>query len=194
MVRIGADDVNNSVWVPSATFVTPGTTSPNVGTAEVDALAQFLTATGWKAIDAVNMRGTSTTQTAVTEFTYVVPKLGASLLAVEIGNELNLYGDLERPRASGTRTRRRFTGISRGHADRRSGRSSRTSTTRPSSSTARAALIDLVTHHYYRGQAGTSTATLANLVNLDPVVTSGSQALARPVKTTRFPAASARAR
>ena len=58
VVRIGADDVNNSVWVPSATFVAPGTTSPNVGTAEVDALAEFLTATGWKTIYAVNMRGT----------------------------------------------------------------------------------------------------------------------------------------
>jgi hypothetical protein len=91
VVRIGADDVNNSVWVPSATFVKPGTTSPNVGTAEVDALADFLTATGWKAIYAVNMRGSSTPDTAVTELKYVIPKLGASLQAVEIGNELNLY-------------------------------------------------------------------------------------------------------
>ena len=76
VVRIGADDVNNSVWVPSATFVKAGTTSTNVGTAEVDALAQFLTATGWKTIYAVNMRGNSTPQTAVTELQYVVPKLG----------------------------------------------------------------------------------------------------------------------
>ena len=59
VLRIGADDVNNSVWVPGATFVKPGTTSPNVGTSEVDALADFLTATGWKAIYAVNMRGAS---------------------------------------------------------------------------------------------------------------------------------------
>ena len=57
MVRIGADDVNNSVWTPNATFVKAGTTSPNVGTAEIDALAEFLTATGWKTIYAVNMRG-----------------------------------------------------------------------------------------------------------------------------------------
>ena len=57
VVRIGADDVNTSVWTPSATFVSPGNTSHNVGTAEVDALAQFLTATQWKTIYAVNMRG-----------------------------------------------------------------------------------------------------------------------------------------
>jgi hypothetical protein len=92
VVRIGADDVNNSVWVPSATFVKPGTTSPNVGTAEVDALAEFLAATGWKAIYAVNMRGSSTPEMAVTELKYVIPKLGTNLQAVEIGNELNLYG------------------------------------------------------------------------------------------------------
>ena len=91
VVRIGADDVNNAVWMPNATFVKPGTTSPNVGTAEVDALADFLTAAGWKAIYAVNMRGSSTPQTAVTELDYVVPKLGSNLVAVEIGNELNLY-------------------------------------------------------------------------------------------------------
>ena len=39
----------------------------------------------------------STPQTAVTELQYVVPKLGASLQAVEIGNELNLYNVVERP-------------------------------------------------------------------------------------------------
>src|SRR5664279_5289553 len=50
VVRIGADDVNNSVWVPSCLLVKPGTTSPNVGTAEVDALADFLSATGWNCL------------------------------------------------------------------------------------------------------------------------------------------------
>jgi hypothetical protein len=184
IVRIGADDVNNSVWVPNATFVTPGTTSANVGTAEVDALAAFLAATGWKAIYAVNMRGSSTPQTAVTELTYVVPKLGANLAAVEIGNELNLYpiSDAE--------------GVWRSFAQAIRKAFPSTLIAGPGDFEdinyctkfvgAEASLIDAVTHHYYRGQAGTSTATVANLVNMDPVVTSGSQSLASSVKANNI--------
>jgi len=176
VLRIGADDVNNSVWVPGATFVKPGTTSPNVGTAEVDALADFLTATGWKAIYAVNMRGSSTPQTAVTELTYVVPKLGASLQAVEIGNELNLYpiSNAETVwRSFAQAIRQQFPGtLIAGPGDFEDVNYA-TSFVKNEAS-----LIDVITHHYYRGQAGTSTATLANLVNTDSAVTSGSQALA----------------
>jgi len=181
VVRIGADDVNNSVWVPGATSVAPGTTSPNVGTAEVDALADFLTATGWKAIYAVNMRGSSTPQTAVTELTYVVPKLGANLAAVEIGNELNLYtiADAEGVwRTFAQAIRKAFPNtLIAGPGDFEDINYA------TKFISAEASLIDVVTHHYYRGQAGTSTATLANLVNTDPVVTSGSQSLASSVKT-----------
>jgi len=181
IVRIGADDVNNSVWVPSATFVKGGTTSPNVGTAEVDALADFLTATGWKAIYAVNMRGSSTPQAAMTELTYVIPKLGASLQAVEIGNELNLYSGINaestwRPFAQAIRTAFPSTSIA-GPGDFEDVNYCTKFVS------AEASLIDIITHHYYRGQAGTSTATLDNLVNPDGTVTSGAQSLANSVKT-----------
>jgi len=185
VVRIGADDVNTSVWVPGATFVAAGTTSTNVGTAEVDALAQFLAAANWKAIYAVNMRGSSTTQTAVTELQYVVPKLGTSLQAVEVGNELNLYNVSN------------IESIWHSYAQA-------IHTAFPSTAVAgpgvfedinyatnfingEGATIDLVTHHYYRGTAGTSTATLANLMNLDPAVTSQSQSLATAVQTKKIP-------
>jgi Glycosyl hydrolase family 79, N-terminal domain len=184
VVRIGADDVNNSVWVPSATFVKAGTTSPNVGTAEVDALADFLTATGWKAIYAVNMRGTSTPQTAVAELTYVVPKLGASLQAVEIGNELNLY--------SGINAESVWKGIAQAIRSSFPG----TLIAGPGDFedvnyctkfvSSEASLIDIVTHHYYRGQAGTSVATLDNLINPDSTVTSSAQSLANSVKTNNI--------
>ena len=185
VIRIGADDVNNSVWVPSATFVKAGTTSPNVGTAEVDALAQFLTAAGWKTIYAVNMRGKSTPQTAVTELQYVVPKLGASLQAVEIGNELNLYNDANvqstwHSYAQAIHTN--FAGTAVAGPGIFEDINYATKFINGEGST-----IDLVTHHYYRGQAGTSTATLANLMNLDSAVASGSQALATAVQTNKIP-------
>jgi hypothetical protein len=184
VVRIGADDVNNSVWTPSATFVKGGTTSPNVGTAEVDALADFLTATGWKAIYAVNMRGSSTPQTAMTELTYVIPKLGASLQAVEIGNELNLYSGINaestwRPFAQAIRTAFPSTLIA-GPGDFEDINYCTKFVS------AEASLIDIITHHYYRGQAGTSTATLDNIINPDSTVTSNAQSLASSVKTNNI--------
>jgi len=184
VVRIGADDVNNSVWMPSATFVKAGTTSPNVGTAEVDALADFLTATGWKAIYAVNMRGSSSPQTAVTELDYVIPKLGSNLVAVEIGNELNLYPISNAQAvwhtfAQAIRTKYPSTKIA-GPGDFEN-ISYATNFIK-----GEASLIDIVTHHYYRAQAGTGTATLANLVNTDPVVTSGSQSLASSVASNHI--------
>jgi hypothetical protein len=184
VVRIGADDVNNSVWVPSATFVKPGTTSPNVGTAEVDALADFLSATGWKAIYAVNMRGSSTPQTAVTELKYVIPKLGTNLQAVEIGNELNLYGMSNAQsvwHSFAQAIRDAFPDmLIAGPGDFEDINYA------VKFISGEAKLIDIVTHHYYRGQAGTGTATLANLVNPDSVVTSGSQSLASSVKTNNI--------
>ncbi len=185
VVRIGADDVNTSVWVPGATFVAPGTTSTNVGTAEVDALAQFLTATNWKAIYAVNMRGNSTPQTAVTELQYVVPKLGTSLQGVEIGNELNLYNVSN------------IESIWHSYAQAIHGAFPTTVVAGPgvfedinyatSFIKGEGTTIDLVTHHYYRGTAGTSTATLANLMNLDSAVTSQSQALQSAVQSSKIP-------
>lgn len=185
VVRIGADDVNTSVWAPNATFEAPGNTSHNIGTAEVDALAQFLTATEWKTIYAVNMRGNSSPQTAVTELQYVVPKLAASLLGVEIGNELNLYNDPNVENVWHSYAQAIHTAF-------------------PSTAVAgpgvfedinfatklingEGSTIDIVTHHYYRGQAGTAVATVANLMNLDPAVTSQSQALASAVKKNKIP-------
>jgi hypothetical protein len=44
-----------------------------------------------------------------------------------------------------------------------------------------ASQIGLVTHHYYRGTAGTATATLANLLAADPALVSQSQAMATSV-------------
>ena len=181
IVRIGADDVNISVWTPGATFVPVGTTSPNMGTAEVDALADFLTATGWKAIYAVNMRGQSTPQTAVTEASYVVPKLGASLAAIEIGNELNLYGlanvqQIWHSYAAAIHTA--FPGV----VIAGPGAYLDINFAIPFIQ-GEASQIGLVTHHYYRDTATSATATLAKLLAPDPAVVTQSQAMATSVRS-----------
>lgn len=184
VVRIGADDVNTSVWTPSAVFQSPGNTSHNIGTAEVDALAEFLTATQWKTIYAVNMRGSSTPQTAVTELQYVVPKLGASLLGVEIGNELNLYNDSNVETTWHSYAQAIHTNFSGTKVAGPGVFEDINYATKLINGEGK--VIDIVTHHYYRAQAGTSGATLANLMNLDPAVASQSQALATATKNNNI--------
>src|SRR5262249_49393403 len=56
--------------------------------AEVDGLADFLNATGWKAIYGVNYK-TGTPANDAAEAMYVANKLGGSLAAFEIGNEID---------------------------------------------------------------------------------------------------------
>lgn len=105
------------------------------------------------------MRGSSTTQTAVTELQYVVPKLGASLQAVEIGNQLNLYNvsnieSIWHSYAQAIHTN--FAGTAVAGPEIFEDINDATNFINGEKTT-----IDLVTHHYYRGQAGTSVARLA---------------------------------
>jgi hypothetical protein len=88
VVRIGANDVDHSSWQPDAKPVS-GAPFPNtVGTGEVDDLAAFLKATGWKAIYGLDYkRGTPPNDAA--EAGYVAGKLGDSLASFEIGNEID---------------------------------------------------------------------------------------------------------
>jgi hypothetical protein len=185
VVRIGADDVNTSVWLPSATPVPGGMTSPNTGTVDVDALAAFLTATNWKTVYAVSMRGTATPATAVAESTYVIGKLGASLAAIEIGNELNFYGAIDTIRPLWHSYAAAIHAAFPNVAIAGPGIFDDINYALPFIQ-AEAGQIALVTHHYYRGTAGTATATLANLLAADPTVVSQSQALTASITTNRI--------
>ncbi len=179
IVRIGANDVDRSVWQPTAAPVAGGTTTNNVGTADVDALAAFLTATAWHAIYGVNMK-TSTPAQAVAEATYVASKLGASLDTVEIGNEINFFGAYATVRPQWEP-----------FADAIKAALPAVSLAAPATAgdlnfsvmfaRDEASRISMLTHHYYRGGAGSATATLANLLAPDPLVTTQSQGLAAAV-------------
>ncbi len=94
VLRLGANDVDRCTWTPSQAPVSgvPAIPSKVVGTAMVDQLNDFLTATqGAKVIYGVNFKLGNTANTAA-EATYAASKLGANLYAFEIGNELNVYG------------------------------------------------------------------------------------------------------
>jgi hypothetical protein len=85
-LRIGGDSVDITLWAPNGKGQSPGHISPP----DVDALAGFLSATGWKVLYGVNL-ATSTPALAAAEVAYVVEALGDKLAAIEIGNEPDGY-------------------------------------------------------------------------------------------------------
>jgi hypothetical protein len=86
-LRLGGGDVDNHHWLATAPAVTGGNTSTDVGTADVDGLAAFLSATGWQVLYGMNLQSETTPDADVGEATYAASKLGTSLHAFELGNE-----------------------------------------------------------------------------------------------------------
>lgn len=168
-LRIGANDVDASVWMPTATTVAPGTTSPNVGTVEVDALSDFLAATGWQAIYGVNMK-TSTPAAAVAEARYVATRLGNQLAALEIGNEINFFGDYATIGPMWEKFATAILAEVSGLPLAGPASGADPSFDVPFAHDQASRLVQL-THHYYRGAAGSSTATMAALLAPDPNAT-----------------------
>ena len=92
VIRIGATDVNNCTWVPTAQpQVTQGSFSKSIGTVDVDGLADLMTATGARVIYGINFIANDPANSAA-EATYAFGKLGSSLYGFEIGNETNQVG------------------------------------------------------------------------------------------------------
>ena len=165
-VRIGGNDLDYSVWMPGATPVAPGTTSRNVGTAEVDALSDFLTATGWQAIYGVNMK-TSTPTAATAEAKYASMRLGSRMDALEIGNEINFFGPYATIGPEWQTFATAIQGAVPGLPLAGPARGADPSFDVPFAHDESSRLV-LLTHHYYRAGAGSAGATMANLLAPDP--------------------------
>lgn len=92
VLRIGGNSVERNVWMPHGY----GQARGQIATGDVDRLAGFVKATGWKCLYGVNLEGaahgTTSPELAAEEAAYVAAQLGDSLLGVEIGNECDLYG------------------------------------------------------------------------------------------------------
>lgn len=82
LLRIGGTVVDHTVWTPSGT----GNTSGQVAPPDIDALADFLQATGWSVLYGINLMN-STPELAAQEVAYAEQALGSSLYGIEIGNE-----------------------------------------------------------------------------------------------------------
>lgn len=93
VLRIGGASVDHHVWTPAGPGQTPGEISPT----DVQALAAFLSATGWRCLYGVNLGGAATGATtpalAAAEVAYVSAQLGDALLGIELGNACETYGD-----------------------------------------------------------------------------------------------------
>jgi hypothetical protein len=93
IVRLGGNSMDrNSIWNPTGPGLTPGFISP----ADVDRLAAFLRAAGWRVLYGLNL-GTGTAVQAEDEARYATQSLGDRLEAFEIGNEPDMYAGALRP-------------------------------------------------------------------------------------------------
>ncbi|MDP9036102.1 MAG: glycosyl hydrolase family 79 C-terminal domain-containing protein [Myxococcota bacterium] len=178
VLRIGANDVDTHDWVPSATPVPGGSQPPtHIGTADVDQLAAFLAATGWKVIYGVNLKFMMTAP-SVAEAQYVTSKIGANVLAFEIGNEISFYTTPQAwaPFATAIHAALPNAPLA-GPADYGSANLA------VSFAQTEGSQLTMLTHHYYRGSATGGNATMANLLNVDPNVATSSRALSAAVAT-----------
>jgi hypothetical protein len=90
VMRIGGNTVDRMFWTstgePAPSWATNGTVTP----ADLTALATLAQASGWKVILAVNLKQYDPAR-AADEAAHAQAALGSSLLAIEIGNEPDLY-------------------------------------------------------------------------------------------------------
>jgi hypothetical protein len=86
VLRIGGNLVDMVSWNANGT----GGSAKTIAPSDVDKLAGFLRATGWKVVYGINLK-TNTPANAASEAAYAAKALGPSLLAFEIGNEPNYY-------------------------------------------------------------------------------------------------------
>lgn len=91
VIRIGGNTSDYATWSPHGKAVSlPQPQSSVINQAVLEDLGQFLKATGWKLIWGLNL-GTGTPQEAADEATAVAESAGDALVALQIGNETDLY-------------------------------------------------------------------------------------------------------
>lgn len=87
VLRIGGISVDNMQWTPDG----PGQKAGQIAPADIDALADFLAATGWSVIYGINL-AQSTPELAAAEMAYATQKLGSSLISFHLGDGPDAYG------------------------------------------------------------------------------------------------------
>jgi hypothetical protein len=176
LLRLGGNSVDRTSWQASPDRAT----GPAISPGDVDNLAGFLHATGWRVLYGINL-ATNSPALAAEEAAYVARTLGRHLYAFEIGNEPDAYSfnHLRPP----SYTYRDFLGdwntfagaIRRAVPDTRlTGPASawhETSWTVPFAKDEGHAIV-LLTQHYYRANGLSPQSTLGLLLAGDPALPS----------------------
>jgi hypothetical protein len=164
LLRIGGNAVDRSDWQPDAAPAPNGITT-KIGSADVDALADFANATGWKVLYAVNFNG-STPTVAVAEAKYAASKLGDKLYGFEIGNEINYFGGYAGIVAKWNTFAAAVKAAVPGAALTGPAVDHNVSSWAVPFAKDEANTISMLTQHYYRGPG--ASGTMAQLMNPDP--------------------------
>jgi hypothetical protein len=100
-IRVGGNTLDYSTFSPEGQAVSaPEPQTTVVNAAVIEDLGEFLDATGWKLIWGLNL-GRGTPQQAVEEAQAVTSSAKGKLLALEIGNEPDLFDRVHRPQGYG---------------------------------------------------------------------------------------------
>lgn len=197
VLRVGGNSVDKTEW-PTFDAGAPSAdagAAPVIMPADVDGLAAFAKAAGWKVIYGVNMK-TSTPTVAADEAAYAATALGPALYGLEIGNEVDLYTSTLQ---STTWSYATFTSEWAQFASAIRARAGATAPlTGPASASKYAAWtlpfakdeassIALLTQHYYRANGQLATSTLDLLLAPDPALVTMLDALANASQENAIP-------
>jgi hypothetical protein len=178
VLRIGGGSVDQTLWTPDGNGTTPWQVTPS----NLRALSDFLQETGWRCLYGINL-ATSTPALAAAEAAYAVAALSSNLLAIEIGNEPDSYGDAGyfpgnwtfedflarwdsfRSAILQAAPRAPLAGPATG------GGNDISTWTLLFGQATTAAEITLLTQHYYRASGGSPIATASFLISPDPQLT-----------------------
>jgi hypothetical protein len=197
VLRVGGNSVDSTVWqtydagAPSGDAAAPTV----ITTADVDGLAAFAKAAGWKVIYGVNLK-LSSPPVADDEATYAANDLGNSLYGFEIGNECDLYTTVAS--SPGAWTYDAFTADWQSFASAMHAGAPGAPMTGPASASHyatwtvpfakdEAAAIVLLTQHYYVANGQLATSTIDLLLSPDSTLVTELQALQTAATTNAIP-------
>lgn len=179
VLRIGGNSIERNVWTPNGAGQTRGEIAPD----DVDRLAGFVKATGWKCLYGVNLEGiahgTTSPELAADEVAYAAKQLGSSLLGIEIGNECDIYGHPQNAFA-GNWSLDKFVSLWEQFRRAILAKTPGVPITGPASASnyekwtipfgkeVTSKQITLLTQHYYRGNGRLPTSTAEFLITPDP--------------------------
>lgn len=172
VLRLGGISVDGVQWNPNGA----GLTANEVAPSDIDALAAFLSATGWSVIYGVNL-AQSTPALAAAEMAYATKALGSSLISFHLGDGPDTYGT-EYP-SLGSWDPNAFIALWQEFAAASAGSpfvgpelaSPQVNTWTAPFAAAEASKLKQLTQHYYRGNGLDASATMDELLAVDSNLT-----------------------